>query len=159
MKHIRHVGGHEKFRDVGRGSGIRRKSVLLFKIEEVIACSSTSLIKVLSMSVSAACRITPASFCLCLFPLSTSTTGSSTWHLLTMMDFVNIIRSARGCFLPDALWVWCSSTMCCRTWREASRQRSCGSAFPWRWQPSPLKQHPEQGCAGPGPETSLTSPT
>lgn len=44
------------------------------------------------------------------------------------------------------LWVWCSSTMCCRTWREASRPRSCGSASPWRWQPSPPERAAQWGA-------------
>lgn len=59
------------------------------------------------------------------------------------------------------LWVWCSLMTCCRTWREASRPRSCGSASPWRWQPS-LPEHAAQweyAGSGPGLDESHSAPT
>lgn len=67
---------------------------------------------------------------------STSTTGSSTLLLRTTMTLStsSAVLEVLSAWRP---WVWCSLTMCYRTWREASRPRSCGSAFPWRWQPSP----------------------
>lgn len=54
------------------------------------------------------------------------------------------------------LWVWCSLTMCCRTWREASRPRSCGSASPWRWQPSPPENVPGLGLGFEEPHPAPT---
>lgn len=44
-------------------------------------------------------------------------TGRSAWHQLA----------------------WCSSTMCCRTWRGANRLKNYGSGSRWRW---PLS-HPD----------------
>lgn len=54
------------------------------------------------------------------------------------------------------LWVWCSLTTCCRTWREASRPRSCGSASPWRWQPSPPENVPGLGLGFEEPHPAPT---
>lgn len=99
-------------------------------------CCSASVLfdSELSMSIQAACRIIPLSLC------SISTTGSSTWRLPTTMTLStsSAVLEVLSAWRP---WVWCSLTTCCRTWREASRPRSCGSASPWRWQPSPPEQH------------------
>lgn len=102
-------------------------------------------------------------FWLQLFLCSTSTTASSTWPPPTMTTLSTLFVALGG---PSAwlLWVWCSSTMCCRTWREGSRLRNCGSASPWRWPHSPPEQYAsavmwpllssQGGEAGPGSWTA-----
>lgn len=80
-----------------------------------------------------------------LSPCSTFTIGSSTWHprTTTTLSTSSAVLGELSAWRP---LVWCSSMTCCRTWKEASRPRSCGSAFLWRWQPSPREPH----CTEPG---------
>lgn len=88
---------------------------------------------------------------------STSTTDSFTWPLPTTMT-LSTSSAVLEVLSAWHLWVWCSLTTCCRTWREANRPRSCGSASPWRWQPSPPENVPGLGLGFEEPHPAPTQP-
>ncbi len=69
---------------------------------------------------------------------STSTIGWSIWLLRTTTTLWTSSEVPAGRFAWHQL-AWCSSTMCCRTWRGANRLKNYGSGSRWRW---PLS-HPD----------------
>lgn len=71
----------------------------------------------------------------CFFFPSISTTGWSIWLPQTMTTLWTSSEVPAGRFAWRQL-AWCSSMMCCRTWRGANRQKNYGSGSRWRWPPS-----------------------
>lgn len=69
---------------------------------------------------------------------STSTIGWSIWLPRTTTTLWTSSEVPAGRFAWHQL-AWCSSTMCCRTWRGANRLKNYGSGSRWRW---PLS-HPD----------------